>query len=357
MIEVRNITKKYGKTTAVNDLSFTAEKGRIYGFLGPNGAGKSTAMNIITGYTAADEGEVLISGFDILKEPRKARSFIGYLPEQPPLYQEMTVYEYLRFAAELKRIPKAEIENAVEESINTLGLSDVRNRVIRNLSKGYRQRTGFAQALLGLPEVLVLDEPTSGLDPKQIIEIRSLIKDLGKKHTVLLSSHILSEVSEICDHIMIISEGRLAAAGSADELMNGMQSSTVIDLTVTGDESLIEKAMLSLSGIDEYTSAPSESDEKAFDVRIKYESGEDRRSEISGAFAAKGLAIIQMNRTRASLEDIFLQLTADSNEQEASDADDSGQIYDDENTSAADPASESAAEPEKNQNETEEDEK
>lgn len=311
MIEVRNLTKRYGKNIALDDLSFTVEKGQIYGFLGPNGAGKSTAMNIITGYIAANEGSVKINGCDILTELRKARSFIGYLPEQPPLYQEMTVYEYLRFAAELKKIPKADINDAVEESIGILVLDDVRDRLISNLSKGYKQRVGFAQALLGMPEVLILDEPTAGLDPKQIIEIRDLIKKLGGEHTVILSSHILSEVREICDHIMIISKGRLAASGSAEELMNNMRSSAVLKITLLGSEESIVRVMDSLDDIEEWNIEPSGTEDGAFDVRISYSSEEDRRGGISAAFALEGLTIIQMSREEASLEEIFLELTAE----------------------------------------------
>ncbi len=218
MIEVRNLTKKYGDHEAVSDISFTVEEGHIYGFLGPNGAGKSTTMNIITGYMAATSGDVIINGHDILKEPRAAKSCIGYLPEVPPVYQDLTVREYLEFAAEIKGMKKQAKKDAVAEAVKTAMLEEVEQRLIKNLSKGYKQRVGLAQAIIGLPEVLILDEPTSGLDPKQIMEMRDLIKRLGDDHTVILSSHILSEVSAICDHVIMISGGKIVANDSLEAL-------------------------------------------------------------------------------------------------------------------------------------------
>ena len=218
MIEVRNLTKKYGDHEAVSDISFTVEEGHIYGFLGPNGAGKSTTMNIITGYIAATSGDVIINGHDILKEPRAAKSCIGYLPEVPPVYQDLTVREYLEFAAEIKGMKKQAKKDAVAEAVKTAMLEEVEQRLIKNLSKGYKQRVGLAQAIIGLPEVLILDEPTSGLDPKQIMEMRDLIKRLGDDHTVILSSHILSEVSAICDHVIMISGGKIVANDSLEAL-------------------------------------------------------------------------------------------------------------------------------------------
>ena len=212
MIEVSNLTKKYGDHIAVDHLSFRVEKGQIYGFLGPNGAGKSTTMNIITGYLAATEGTVTIDGKDVQKDPEEAKRAIGYLPELPPLYVDMTVREYLDFVAELKKVPKKERKQQIDEVMEMTQITDMQQRLIRNLSKGYRQRVGLAQAILGYPEVIILDEPTVGLDPKQIIEIRDLIRKLGENHTVILSSHILSEVSAVCDHIMIIAHGKLVAS-------------------------------------------------------------------------------------------------------------------------------------------------
>ena len=218
MIEVKNLVKKYGNHLAVDHLNFTIEEGHIYGFLGPNGAGKSTTMNIMTGYLGATEGEVLINGHDILKEPEEAKKQIGYLPELPPLYMDMTVREYMEFAAELKKIPKAKRAESIDDVEKLVKIKDVEKRLIKNLSKGYRQRVGLAQAVLGFPEIIILDEPSVGLDPKQIIEIRELIRKLAKKHTVILSSHILAEVREVCDYIMIISKGKLVASDTPENL-------------------------------------------------------------------------------------------------------------------------------------------
>ena len=222
MIEINNLVKKYGEHVAVDHLSLTVEPGKIYGFLGPNGAGKSTTMNIITGYLGATSGTVTINGHDIFKEPEEAKKCVGYLPEIPPLYADMTVLEYLNFVAELKKLQKSLRKRYVEEAMETTGILDVKNRMIRNLSKGYRQRVGFAQAILGYPEIIILDEPTVGLDPKQIIEIRDLIKKLGEKHTVILSSHILTEISAVCDHVFIISKGKLVASDSTENLLDQM---------------------------------------------------------------------------------------------------------------------------------------
>ena len=234
MIEVTNLTKKYGDHIAVDHLSFRVEKGQIYGFLGPNGAGKSTTMNIITGYLAATEGTVTIDGKDVQKDPEEAKRSIGYLPELPPLYVDMTVREYLDFVAELKKVPKKERKQQIDEVMEMTQITDMQQRLIRNLSKGYRQRVGLAQAILGYPEVIILDEPTVGLDPKQIIEIRDLIRKLGENHTVILSSHILSEVSAVCDHIMIIAHGKLVASDSPENLQKLMSGSMELDLEVKG---------------------------------------------------------------------------------------------------------------------------
>lgn len=223
MIQVENLVKRYGGHTAVDDMSFDVECGKIYGFLGPNGAGKSTTMNVITGYLAADGGRVLIDGHDILEEPLAAKACIGYLPEVPPLYTDMTVWEFLLFAAELKGVPKKERKEQMEDLLVKLHLTEVKGRLIRNLSKGYKQRVGLAQALVGDPKVLILDEPMVGLDPKQIMEMRDLIKSLAGEHTVILSSHILSEISAICDHIMIVSQGKLLASGTLSELQKQVQ--------------------------------------------------------------------------------------------------------------------------------------
>ena len=251
MIEVKHLTKKYGTHLAVDDLSFTIEKGRIYGFLGPNGAGKSTTMNIMTGYIGASSGEVIINGHNILEEPEKAKKCIGYLPEIPPLYLDMTVSEYLYFAAELKKIPKADRNAQVIKVMELIKLVDMKDRLIKNLSKGYRQRTGLAAAILDFPDIIILDEPTVGLDPKQIIEIRELIRTLAKDHTVILSSHILAEVQEICDDILIISKGKLIAEGSPDELEELTHGKEAVELTIQADEASVKQVLSDFSSIDD----------------------------------------------------------------------------------------------------------
>ena len=236
MIEVKNLVKDYGGHLAVDHLSFRVEDGQIYGFLGPNGAGKSTTMNIITGYLGATEGQVIIDGHDILEEPEAAKKRIGYLPEIPPLYMDMTVDEYLEFAACIKKLPKPGRMDAIQEVMDLVKITDVRKRLIRNLSKGYRQRVGIAQALLGSPKLIILDEPTVGLDPAQVIEIRKLIRELGQAHTVILSSHILSEVQAVCQQVLILSKGRLAASGSLQELTADGRSLEEVFLELTGGE-------------------------------------------------------------------------------------------------------------------------
>lgn len=308
MIQVENLVKRYGNHTAVDHLSFTVEKGQIYGFLGPNGAGKSTTMNMMTGYIAASSGTVKINGFDILKEPIKAKQCIGYLPEIPPLYTDMTVREYLMFVAELKKIPKKERTAHVGEIINKIQLNAVENRLIKNLSKGYKQRVGLAQALIGYPEVIILDEPMVGLDPKQIIEMRDLIKGLAEEHTVILSSHILSEVSAVCDHIMIISEGKLVASGSPEELQKMMQVKVELEVTVLADTVHAEEVLKTFDQIETYTFEQAE-DDNSVRIRIVSKENIDIRKELSVALAGAGMPILSMNRIEKSLEDIFLELT------------------------------------------------
>ena len=241
MIEVKNLVKRYGDHVAVNNLSFTVEEGQIYGFLGPNGAGKSTTMNIITGYLASTEGEVLINGHNILEEPEEAKKCIGYLPEIPPVYGDMKVLEYLQFVAELKKIDKHSRNADIKQVMDLTKLHDVKARLIKNLSKGYRQRVGLAQALIGMPEIIILDEPTVGLDPKQIIEIRDLILSLKDKHTVILSSHILQEISAVCDHVFIISKGNLVASDSMEHLESRMSGAQQLEVTVSGARSDVEQ--------------------------------------------------------------------------------------------------------------------
>lgn len=302
MIEVENLVKKYGNHTAVDHLSFHVEKGQIYGFLGPNGAGKSTTMNIITGYIAATEGSVKINGYDILKEPEEAKKCIGYLPEMPPLYMDMTVLEYLKFAAEIKQIPKGEREEQIDNVMDMTMITDVCGRLIKNLSKGYRQRVGLAQALLGDPEVLILDEPTVGLDPKQIIEIRDLIKKIGENHTVILSSHILSEISAVCDQIMIISKGKLVAIDTAQGLTKRLESKNCIRLELDAEK---EAAMQMLESMECVVNV--EENNGVFMVTGEGEC--DIRREIFYACAGADMPIMSMNCESGSLEEIFLELT------------------------------------------------
>ena len=322
MIQVEHLSKKYGKLTAVEDLSFTVEKGQIYGFLGPNGAGKSTTMNIMTGYIAATGGTVSINGFDILKEPKKAKKCIGYLPEVPPLYTDMTVWEYLMFAAELKNTSKKDRIEHVEEIVKELGLEDVEDRLIRNISKGFKQRVGLAQALIGDPEVIILDEPMVGLDPKQIMEMRKLIKRLSKDHTILLSSHILSEVSAVCDHIMIISHGRLVASGSPEELQEMMQVKVELEITVLGEQEQAEAVLKTMDKIEQYFFEEGE-EEKSVKIRLQAKDHADIRKEISVALSGAGLPILSMNMAEKSLADIFMELTADDASTQEEDSNDS----------------------------------
>ena len=311
MIEVSHLTKRYGNHTAVRDLSFTIENGRIYGFLGPNGAGKSTTMNIITGCLAATSGQVRIGGHDIFEEPNEAKRLIGYLPELPPLYLDMTPEEYLYFVASAKGIAKGEIPQQLRHVMEVTRIADVSQRLIKHLSKGYRQRVGIAQALLGNPEVIILDEPTVGLDPKQITEIRDLIKSLGTKHTVILSSHILSEVRAVCDHVMIISHGQLVASDTPENLERIFAGETTVELSIRGEEREIRAALAGVSNIQEIQYSPAQ-EEGTVRVIITAADHADIREAIFFAMADARLPILQMRMARASLEDVFLELTADS---------------------------------------------
>lgn len=320
MIEVNNLVKRYGDHTAVDHLSFKIEKGKIYGFLGPNGAGKSTTMNMITGYIASTEGTVTIDGHDILEEPEQAKKCIGYLPEIPPLYFDMTVLEYMNFAADLKKIPKNEKKSMVEEVMEMVKISDMRNRLIKNLSKGYRQRVGLAQAILGYPEVIILDEPTVGLDPKQIIEIRTLIKDLKKKHTVILSSHILSEVSAVCDYVLIISHGKLVASDTPENLGKLAEGSNTIEMLIKGEKSQIKQALESIEGVNSVTI---EKDEKQnlWSAKASTEENNDIREKVFYKMSDINCPIYEMKSKKVSLEEIFLELTASEKPASASEDD------------------------------------
>ena len=316
MIEVRNLVKKYGNHVAVDHLNFTVEKGKIYGFLGPNGAGKSTTMNMITGYIASTEGDILIDGHNILEEPEEAKKRIGYLPEMPPLYQDMTVREYLEFAAELKAITREKKKSNIEEVMSTTKIEDVKNRLIKNLSKGYKQRVGLAQALLGYPEIIILDEPTVGLDPKQIIEIRDLIKGLGRKHTVILSSHILSEVSAVCDHVLIIDKGRLVASDSPENLSKLIAGDNSLELTIKGGEEDIRKAFDMVENVQEIIYHDSLV-KRACDVTVKVSGEQDIRENIFFALAEMKCPILKMQSGNMSLEEVFLKLTDDAKKDRA----------------------------------------
>lgn len=307
MIEVKDLVKKYGSHLAVDHLSFTLESGKIYGFLGPNGAGKSTTMNIMTGYLGATQGSVLIDGHDILKEPEEAKKHIGYLPELPPLYMDMTVQEYLEFAAELKKLPKEKRESDISEVMKLTRLQDVSDRLIKNLSKGYKQRVGLAQAILGFPEIIILDEPTVGLDPKQIIEIRELIRTLSKKHTVILSSHILAEVREVCDYILIISKGKLVASDTPENLELLRNGAFSLELEV---KAAPETARAILSTIDDIDAMEMHSEnENLTRVKLETKNGADIREAVFYAFAEEKCPLLEMKTAKASLEDIFMELT------------------------------------------------
>lgn len=306
MIEVKNLVKKYGNHVAVDHLDFKIEAGRIYGFLGPNGAGKSTTMNIMTGYLGATEGEVLINGHDILKEPEKAKKQIGYLPEQPPLYVDMTVREYLNFAAELKGIPSSKRQDEITDVEKLVKIQDVEHRLIKNLSKGYRQRVGLAQAVLGFPEIIILDEPSVGLDPKQIIEIRELIRKLSKEHTVILSSHILAEVREVCDYILIISKGKLVASDTPDNLEAMLGEHNVLEIEAKAGQAEVREILKNLPGIER---TEIKGTEGATTALITMKKGEDIREAVFRAFAAAGCPLLTLKKTGTSLEDVFMELT------------------------------------------------
>ena len=316
MIEVEHLTKRYGSHTAVDDISFTVEDGGIYGLLGPNGAGKSTTMNIITGYISATDGTVKIDGHDIADEPAAAKACIGYLPELPPLYQEMTVQEYLLFVAELKGTrKKADRAAAVEHAVARAGLQGMEQRLIRNLSKGYRQRVGIAAALLGTPKIIILDEPTVGLDPAQMIEIRSLIRDLGKTHTVILSSHILSEVQAVCQQVLILSKGRLVAVGSPEQLGETLNPGSRLRATAQGEPDTVLAAVRSVPGICKVEL------ESAADGQVTFtaesEDAADRRAAVSRALTEAGCTVLALAAENRSLEEVFLALTEKKPEQEA----------------------------------------
>ncbi|MBQ8614914.1 MAG: ATP-binding cassette domain-containing protein [Ruminiclostridium sp.] len=307
MIEVKNLTKSYGSKKAVNNISFRAEGGQVLGFLGPNGAGKSTTMNILTGYLSSTEGQAFIDGIDILEDPIKAKKLIGYLPEQPPLYFDMTVDEYLSFVYGLKgcKLPKKSHLNEICEIVK---ITDVRKRLIKNLSKGYKQRVGFAQALVGNPKVLILDEPTVGLDPKQIIEIRTLIKRLGKNHTVILSSHILPEVQAVCDRIVVINKGRIVADDNADTLAKNLSADHKLVLHAEGSPEEIKKLLSSIPDMERVFVAR-QVEEKVNEYHLEAKEGADVRRDVFKKLASRNYPILMLRSNELTLEEVFLKLT------------------------------------------------
>ncbi len=304
MIEIKNLTKKFGRITAVDNLSFSVNDGEIVGFLGPNGAGKSTTMNMMTGFISSTEGTVIIDGYDILEEPEKAKRRIGYLPETPPVYGDMTVTEYLEFVCDLKKVKKSERGTMIGDILDSVRLSDVKNRIIKNLSKGYRQRVGLAQALIGYPGTLILDEPTVGLDPGQVLEMREVIRELGKKHTVILSSHILQEVSAVCDRIIIINNGRIVTSGSTEGLSDKIVGNRVM-LQLKASASEAQKAFGGLECIRSLT-VTKKSD--CLELVAEGREGEDIRESLSRLCMEKGFVILLMKPVDMSLEDIFISV-------------------------------------------------
>lgn len=302
MIEVNGLIKTYGKHNAVNNLSFKIPYNCVFGFLGPNGAGKSTTMNMITGCLSPTEGQILINGRDILTEPEDAKKYIGYLPEIPPVYEDLTPYEYLLFVGEAKKIPKSQIKSEIDRVMELTNISHMKNRLIKNLSKGYRQRVGISQAILGNPPIIILDEPTVGLDPEQIIDIRNLIKELGKNHTVILSSHILSEISAVCGLVMIISKGSLVAFDTIENLSGGTLEKSVL-MEAKGDKNKIENALKSIDGVNNFGI----SDKLGF-YQFSFDAENDPREKVFYAMSEISCPIMSMSLKKSSLEDIFLNL-------------------------------------------------
>lgn len=317
MIEVKNLTKRYGNHLAVENVSFNVEKGEILGLLGPNGAGKSTIMNIITGYISTTEGSVKVNGVDIYEEPEEVKKMIGYLPELPPLYLDMTVKEYLNFAADIKKIKRDEKKQMIEDIMELTKIAPMANRLINQLSKGYRQRVGLAQAILGYPEVIILDEPTVGLDPKQITEIRELISNLSKEHTVILSSHIMQEVSAVCDSVMIINKGKLILRDKADKLSNHFAATGAINISVKGDKNIILNV---LNDIDQVNNVEEKEHfvKGVYNLTVHCDDDVDIREDVFNAMARAKTPILEMQSVKMSLEDIFLKVTEENNPVEIS---------------------------------------
>jgi ABC-2 type transport system ATP-binding protein len=309
MIEVQSLTKRYGPVTAVSDVTFRVEPGEILGFLGPNGAGKTTTMRIITGYMPASEGRVVVAGYDVFDQPIEAKRRTGYLPEMPPLYPDMTVREYLNFVARIKGVPRREIKSRVDEVMRKTWVADMASRHCVKLSKGYKQRVGLAQAIIHNPEVLVLDEPTAGLDPKQIIKTRQLIRELGGSHTIVLSTHILPEVSQTCQRVVIISKGRVVAVDTPDNLTARLQGSQTMFLQVAGPDADVQATLSALPGITRVATASGR--DGTLDIEVDGEPGRDVRRDLAAAIVGRGWGLLELRPMRLSLEDIFLSLTTD----------------------------------------------
>lgn len=315
MIEIQNLTKTYGQIKAVNNLNFTVNKGEILGFLGPNGAGKSTTMNIITGFIPSTEGTVKVDGYDILENPKEVKRRIGYLPELPPVYHDMTVKDYLNFVSDLKMVDKKQKKSQLSDIMELVKITDVRNRLIKNLSKGYKQRVGLAQALVGSPEVLILDEPTVGLDPKQIIEIRKLIKALGKEHTIIISSHILPEVSAVCERVVIINKGEIAAIDTPENLSKGFGKASKLSVTVAGPKSSVLNHIKDIYGV-KYVEVNIEKEKDVISYVVESDKDIDVRKPLFFEMAKLGYPIIEMKSLDMTLEDIFLHITTEEREVE-----------------------------------------
>ena len=307
MIEVKNVTKKYGNFIAIDNISFTVKDGEIVGLLGPNGAGKSTTMNAITGYIEQTEGEITVNGFNTIKKSKKAKREIGYMPEGVPLYDDLTIKEFVTYMAELRKMKRPEKKEKVQEIIKKVGLSEMQNKLIKNLSRGQKQRVSLAGALIGEPKVLILDEPTVGLDPKQITEIRSLIKDLGKNHTVILSSHILSEVSQICNKVIIINKGKIVAEDTPENLEKRVSNNNIIYITVEDTENKTLSMKEKISGIQEIKLIEENSD-KTKKYQITGSKDEELRKKIFTEFAKEGITIFEMKKPEATLEDAFMEI-------------------------------------------------
>lgn len=346
MIEIQNLTKRYGQILAVDNLNFTVEKGEILGFLGPNGAGKSTTMNIITGYLPSTEGTVKVSGFDIAQEPNEVKKRIGYLPENPPLYMDMTVDEYLNFVSQLKKVEKGERKKQISDIVELLRIADVRKRLIKNLSKGYKQRVGVAQALIGNPEVLILDEPTVGLDPNQILEVRNVIKDLGKEHTIILSTHIMQEVKAICERVVIIDKGKIVAVDTPENLSKNISNSAKMVVTIAGPKKAVLDALKGIYGV-KHVDVLKKKEDDVFDYVVNSDKEIDVRKTVFFEFAKLGYPIMEFRTEEMDLEEVFRELTTKNIKLDNEGSKEDASKGDEQEKTSAEASNESAPEEEK----------